>query len=107
MAVSLERPVYRLLERFWEALGEDPSWHEEVTGTCVPVQRVVERLRPGRAAEDTRMVSIMEEGLVGAKCLLLQEALPLRTPRVATHQPQPMTVRNAAALVERFHHTAP
>ena len=107
MAVSLERHGYRLRERCWEALGEEPSGYEEVTGTCVPVQRVVERPRPGQAAEGTRMVSIMEEGLVEATRLLLKEALPMRTPRVATHQPQPITLRNAAALVARFHHTAP
>jgi hypothetical protein len=51
------------------------------------------------------MVSILEEGLVGAQRLLLQEEVPRRTPRVETHQPQHLTLRSEEALSERVNHT--
>jgi uncharacterized protein (TIGR02271 family) len=88
-----------------ETLVDEPSWHEEVTVTRVPVQRVVDGPIPVRHEDDTMIVSIMEEVLVVEKRLLLKEELHIRKQRVATHQPQHITLRSEEALIERLNHT--
>lgn len=90
-----------------EALVDEPSWHEAVTVTRVPVQRVVDGPIPVRHEDGTMIVSIMEEVLVVEKRLLLKEELHIRTQRVETHQPQHITLRSEEALIERLHNTAP
>jgi uncharacterized protein (TIGR02271 family) len=90
-----------------EALVDEPSWHDEVTVTRVPVQRVVDGPIPVRHEDDTMIVSIMEEVLVVEKRLLLKEELHIRKQRVETHQPQHITLRSEEALVERLNHIEP
>lgn len=90
-----------------EALVDEPSWHEEVTVTRVPVQRVVDGPIPVRHEDDTMIVSIMEEVLVVEKRLLLKEELHIRKQRVETQQPQHITLRSEEALIERLNHTEP
>jgi uncharacterized protein (TIGR02271 family) len=90
-----------------EALVDEPSWHEEVTVTRVPVQRVVDGPIPVRHENDTMIVSIMEEVLVVEKRLLLKEELHIRKQRVETHEPQHITLRSEEALIERLNHTEP
>lgn len=90
-----------------EALVDEPSWHDEVTVTRVPVQRVVDGPIPVRHEDDTMIISIMEEVLVVEKRLLLKEELHIRKQRVETHQPQHITLRSEEARIERLNHTEP
>ena len=90
-----------------EALVDAPVWHEEGTVTRVAVQRVVEGPIPVRQEGDTRIVSILEEVVVVEKRLLLKEEVPIRTQRVATHQPQHLTLRREEARIERINPTQP
>jgi uncharacterized protein (TIGR02271 family) len=90
-----------------EALIDEPSWHEEVTVTRVPVQRVVDGPIPVRHEDGTMIVSIMEEVLVVEKRLLLKEELHIRKQRVETHQPQQVTLRSEEAHIERLQNTEP
>lgn len=90
-----------------EALVDEPSWHEEVTVTRVPVERVVDGPIPVRHEEDTMIVSIMEEVLVVEKRLFLKEELHIRKQRVETHQPQHVTLRSEEAHIERLQNTEP
>jgi uncharacterized protein (TIGR02271 family) len=90
-----------------EALVDEPSWHEEVTVTRVPVQRVVDGPIPVRHEDDTMIVSIMEEVLVVEKRLLLKEELHIRKQRIETHEPQHITLQSEEALIERLNHIEP
>jgi uncharacterized protein (TIGR02271 family) len=90
-----------------EALVDEPSWHEEVTVTRVPVQRVVDGPIPVRHEADTMIVSIMEEVLVVEKRLLLKEEVHIHKQRVETQQPQHITLRSEEALIERLNHREP
>jgi uncharacterized protein (TIGR02271 family) len=90
-----------------EALVDEPSWHDEVTVTRVPVQRVVDGPIPVRYEDDTMIVSIMEEVLVVEKRLLLKEELHIRQQRLETHQPQHITLRSEEAHIERLDNIEP
>jgi uncharacterized protein (TIGR02271 family) len=84
-----------------ETLVDEPLFREEVEVTHVPIQRVVDAPIPVREEHGTLIVSVLEEVLVVEKRLMLKEEIHMRTHRVATHQPQQVTLRCEEVSVER------
>ena len=84
-----------------ETIVDEPLWHDNVTITRVPIQRVVEGPVPVREENGTTIISIVEEVLVVEKRLMLREEIHIRKQRIETHQPQRITLRSEEVQVER------
>jgi len=84
-----------------ETLVDEPLFHDNVTITRVPMQRVVDGPVPVREDNGTTIISLVEEVLVVEKRLMLREEIHIRTQRIETHQPQQITLRSEDVQVER------
>lgn len=84
-----------------ETLVDEPLFHDNVTITRVPMQRVVDGPVPVREDNGTTIISLVEEVLVVEKRLMLREEIHIRTQRIETHQPQRITLRSEDVQVER------
>jgi len=85
-----------------EVLVDEPLWRDEVEVTRVPIQRVVDTPVPVREEHGTLIVPVVEEVLVVEKRLMLKEEIHIRTHRVATRQPQQVTLRHEEVEGERM-----
>jgi uncharacterized protein (TIGR02271 family) len=85
-----------------EVLVEEPLWRDEVVITHVPINRFVAGPVAMRCEGETLIIPLLEEVLVVEKRLLLKEELHLTRRRVATHQPQRVTLRREEAVIERM-----
>ena len=84
-----------------ETIVDEPLWHDNVTITRVPMQRVVDGPVPVREENDTTIISVVEEVLVVEKRWMLREEIHLRRQRSETHQPQRITLRSEEVQIER------
>ena len=87
-----------------EAVVDEPLLHDNVAITRVPMQRVVDGPVPVREDHGTTIISVVEEVLVVEKRWMLREEIHIRTQRLATHQPQRITLRSEDVQVERVPH---
>ena len=87
-----------------ETLVDEPLFHDKVTITRVPMQRVVDGPVPVREENGTTIISVVEEVLVVEKRWMLREEIHIRKQRIETHQPQPMTLRSEEVQIERVPH---
>jgi uncharacterized protein (TIGR02271 family) len=87
-----------------ETMVDEPLWHDNVTVTRVPMQRVVDGPVPMREEHGTMIISVVEEVLVVEKRWMLREEIHIRTQRSETHQPQRITLRSEEVQVERVPH---
>jgi uncharacterized protein (TIGR02271 family) len=84
-----------------EIIVDEPLWHDDVSITRVPIQRVVDGPVPVREENDTTIISVVEEVLVVEKRWMLREEIHIRKQRRETHQPQRITLRSEDVQVER------
>jgi stress response protein YsnF len=89
----------------WEAHVDEPLWREEVEGTRVPMQRVVDGPVPVREDNGTTILSMVEEMLVVEKRWMLREKIHICIQRSETHLPQRITLWREDVQVERVPHT--
>ena len=85
-----------------EVLVDEPLLRDEVAIAHVPINRFVEGPVSMRSEGETLIIPLLEEVLVVEKRLLLKEELHLTRRRVATHQPQRVTLRREEAVIERM-----
>ena len=87
-----------------ETLVDEPLFHDKVAITRVPMQRVVDGPVPVREENGTTIISLVEEVLVVEKRWMLREEIHIRTERLATHQPQRITLRSEEVQIARVPH---
>lgn len=85
-----------------EELVDEPLLREQVEVERVVLNKVVDSAVPVRREGDTLIIPVLEEVLVVEKRLILKEELHITMSRVATKEPQRVTLRSEEAVVERI-----
>lgn len=80
---------------------DEPTVHERVEVTRVPIGRVVSAAPSVREEGDVTIVPVLEEVVVVEKRLVLKEELHIRRVREEVRAPQEVTLRTERVEVER------
>jgi len=83
-----------------QELVDVPLVHEAIEIKHVPINRPVASPIAVRQEGDTLIISLLEEVLVVQKQLVLKEEIHITTKRTEHHQPEAVTLRREAVIVE-------